>query len=144
MNTRSETYYLNQKTLPTIPTPHDCIIKKISLQDECIVFEFENDISYHDSIKAIEPKARSLIVRYHLVGEGDFSIYKWVKPKSPFFKNGAYKCLSEDFITKLADTARLEYLYHNVGYCSVITKLYSKGFVILDACADSIEFEWIY
>lgn len=40
---------------------------------------------------------------------------------------------------------RLEYLYHNVGYQSIIIKLCSEGtgFIIIDAEADYVELEWI-
>lgn len=137
-----ETYYLNDKTLPTIPVPHDCVIKNVSIDDQYIIFNFEDDISYHDSIKYIRPDAKSLIVRYHMVVEDSFSVYKWKKPKKFIQKNGYYKCLDNSSIVKFS-SGNLEYLYHNVGYCSVITKLYEKGFILLDAEVDFIEFEWI-
>lgn len=53
-----ETYYLNGKEAPTIPVPHDCIIKDIKLDEGNPVFSFEDDISYHDSIKNIYPKVK--------------------------------------------------------------------------------------
>lgn len=31
-------YYLNKEILPTIPVPHDCIIKKIQLNDDTLIF----------------------------------------------------------------------------------------------------------
>lgn len=37
----------------------------------------------------------------------------------------------------------LEYLYHNVGYCSIIVKLWSSNDIVLDITADYVEFEWI-
>ena len=37
----------------------------------------------------------------------------------------------------------MEYLYHNVGYCSIITKLFLHDTIILDAMIDTVEFEWI-
>ena len=78
------TYYLNQKELPTIPVPHDCV------------------------------------------------------------KEGYYKRLNNGRITELAKGRfKLEYLYHNVGYCSIIIKLFSGEGIILDAEADYVEFEWI-
>ena len=139
----TETYYLNEKILPTIPVPHDCVIKKVRLENQQIIFEFENDISYYDSIKNFKPEVKSLIAKYHLLNDGDFSIYKWKKPSGFSNKNGRYDCVDNHTITKLPDS-RLEYLYHYVGYRSIIIKLFSNGFIIIDADVDYIEFEWIY
>ena len=66
-----EVFYLNKETLPMIPVPHDCFIKEIALKDGFAEFTFEDDISYHDSIKFIKPEAKSLIIRYHLIYDLD-------------------------------------------------------------------------
>ena len=144
-----EIYFLNGESLPTIPVPHDCVIKKIQLKDQCIEFIFEDDISYHDSIKYYKPDARSLIIRYHFAYDtDDFSIYKWVKPMRLLSKlfsiDGHYKRIKNSLLTELPEGKfKFEYLYHNVGYCSIITKLFSNGYIILDADIDYVEFEWI-
>lgn len=140
-----KTYYLNQKELPTIPVPHDCVIDSISLEGQNIEFVFEEDISDHDSIKYHKPDAKSLVIKIHMAYDrDDYSIYRWVKPKKPFQKEGYYKRLNNGRITELAKGRfKLEYLYHNVGYCSIIIKLFSGGEIILDAEADYVEFEWI-
>lgn len=139
-------YYLNKDSLPSIPNPHDCVIKRIEIKDRCIEFIFEDDISYHDSIRCIQPQARSLIMRYHFVCDTGFcEIYKWVRPKKPFEREGHYKRVKESDLPKLAEGKyKLEYLYHNVGYCSIITKLFSNGYIILDADIDYVELEWIF
>ena len=139
----TETYYLNGNILPTIPVPHDCVIKKVRLENQHIIFEFEDDISYHDSMKNFKPEVKSLIVKYHLLNDGDFSIYKWKKPSGFSKKNGRYDCIDSNYITKLSDSC-LEYLYHYIGYCSIIIKLFANGFIIIDADVDYMEFEWIY
>ena len=144
-----EKYFLNGESLPTIPVPHDCVIKKIQLKDQCIEFIFEDDISYHDSIQYYKPDAKSLIVRYHFAYDtDDFSIYKCVKPMRLLLKlfsiDGHYKQIKSSLLTELPKGKfKLEYLYHNVGYCSIITKLFSYGYIILDADIDYVEFEWI-
>lgn len=139
----TETYYLNGNILPTIPVPHDCVIKEVRLENHHIIFEFENDISYYDSISNFKPDVKSLIIKYHLLDDEDFSIYKWKKPSRFSNKNGRYDCIDNNTITKLSDS-RLEYLYHYVGYRSIIIKLFSNGIIIIDADVDYIEFEWIY
>ena len=144
-----EKYLLNGESLPTIPVPHDCVIKKIQLKDQCIEFIFEDDISYHDLIKYYMPDAKSLIIRYHFAYDtDDFSIYKWVKPlrllSKLFSIDGHYKRIKNSLLTELPEGQfKLEYLYHNVGYCSIVTKLFSNGYIILDAEIDYVEFEWI-
>lgn len=40
-----KTYYLNKDVLPTIPVPHDCIIKKIRIEHKWLIFTFDNDTS---------------------------------------------------------------------------------------------------
>ena len=136
------TYYLNGNILPTIPVPHDCVIKKIRLENQHIIFEFEDDISYHDFAKNFNG-VKSLIIKCHLLDDEDFSIYKWEKPSGFLNKNGRYDCIDNHTITRLPDS-RLEYLYHYIGYCSIIIKLYSDGFIMIDADVDYIEYEWIY
>lgn len=37
-----KTYYLNKDVLPTIPVPHDCIIKKICIEHKWLIFTFED------------------------------------------------------------------------------------------------------
>ena len=139
----TETYYLDGNILPTIPVPHDCVIKKVQLENQQIIFEFEDDISYFDSIKNFRPEVKSLTIKYHLLDDEDFSVYKWRKPSGFYNKNGRYDCMDSHTITKLSDN-RLEYLYHYVGYRSIIIKLYSNGFIVIDADVDYIEYEWIY
>ena len=141
-----ERYNLHEKQLPTIPTPHDGIIKKVSIENQFIIFEFEDDISYHDAIKYIKPEAKSLIIKYHLLNEDDFTFYKWHQPhrllQKLFRSNGYYKEISaEKIIHKYSD---IEYLYHNLGYCSIITQLFDEGNIVLQADVDYVEFEWIF
>lgn len=144
-----ETYSLTGDTLPTIPVPHDCVIKKIRVKDQCIEFIFEDDISRYESIQYYKPDAKSLIIRYHFSNDpNDLSIYKWVKPNrllaKLFSANGHYKPIENSLLTQLTEGRfRLEYLYHNVGYGSIITKLFSGDEIILDAEIDYVEFEWI-
>ena len=139
-----ETYYLNKETLPKIPAPHDFVIKRISVKDRCIVFEFEDDISYHDSIQYLKPEAKSLIVTYHLAYDADdYAIFK-ERSRGLFRKRVYYQQLDNSAITGLTGGKfKLTYLYHNVDYCSIITKLFSGGYIILDADVDYVEYEWI-
>ena len=144
-----EKYVLNGESLPTIPVPHDCVIKQIHLNKQCVEFVFEDDISCHDSIQYYKPGAKSLIIRYHFaIDSNDFSIYKWVKPmkllSKLFSTEGHYKRIKNSLLTELPEGKfKLEYLSHCVGFCSIIIKLFSNGYVILDADIDYVEFEWI-
>ena len=61
-----------------------------------------------------------------------------------FSIDGHYKRIKNSLLTELPEGKfKFEYLYHNVGYCSIITKLFSNGDIILDADIDYVEFEWI-
>ena len=84
-------------------------------------------------------------MRYHLAYDAnDFSLYRWEKPSSPDADDGCYRCLENSKLAELPQGEyKLEYLYHNVGYCSIITKLFANGFIILDAEVDRVELEWI-
>ncbi|MCR5848691.1 MAG: hypothetical protein K6G75_11325 [Lachnospiraceae bacterium] len=138
-------YYLNQKELPTIPVPHDCVVNDIVLSGNFIEFKFEDDISQYDSIQYHKPDAKSLIIRFHLKDDPeDYSVYQWVMPQKPFQKDGCYKRIENGKITEMTKGEyKLEYLYHNVGYCSIIVKLWAGSEIIFDADADFVEFEWI-
>ena len=58
-----EKYFLNEELRPTIPVPHDCVITDVSIENQCIVFKFEDDLCKYDSVKNIRPNAKSLIIK---------------------------------------------------------------------------------
>lgn len=132
-------YYLNKDTVPTIPTPHDCVIEKVSIQEEYIIIEFEDDISCHDSVRHIMPDAKSLVIKIHLID--DFYTYKMKHYRRPWCK-GDYACIDNLLLEKIVEKGRLEYLYHYVGYQSIIIKLWSHSPITLDIQADYVEYEW--
>ena len=137
-----ETYFLNGDILPTIPVPHDCVIDKITVENHCIIFTFEQNISYHDSIKYIRPDAKSLVIKFHLTDEC-FNIYKWHKPIKLFADEGFYKCIDSTELFKLASTKyRLEYLYHYVAYQSLIIEMCASTTIRLELTVDYVEFYW--
>jgi hypothetical protein len=148
MKNEKHTYYLNTNVMPTIPVPHDCVIKEIVLTENILTFIFEDDITYHDSIKSICPNSdfKSLIIKFHLLDDiHDISMF--VKKKTNrYHTTSLYKeiFLSKDKYALLnLPKNRLEYLGHNVGYCSIIVKLWSKKSIVLDMTVDYVEFEWI-
>ena len=133
-------YYLNEDTVPTIPTPHDCKIKEVTIQGDFIIFEFEDDISHYDSIRHFNPDAKSLVIKIHLVD--DFDTYKMKYYKKPWCRGG-YSRIDNAQLEKIAKNERLEYLCHYVGYQSIIIKLFSQTHITLDIVTDYIEYEWI-
>lgn len=145
---KKETYHLNTNVMPTIPVPHDCIVKEIQLDDNTLIFVFENDITYHDCIKSICPETdfKSLIIKFHLIDD-IYDISMFVKSKTNrYHTTSLYKeiFLSEDKYALLnLPKNRLEYLSHNVGYCSIIVKLWSNRSIVLDMTVDQVEYEWI-
>ena len=73
-----ETYRLDEKSLPVLPCPHDCVIKRVIIDESFIVFRFENNIGCHDSISRLRSESESLIIRYHLC-DPCFLTYKQIK-----------------------------------------------------------------
>lgn len=137
-----ETYYLNGETLPTIPVPHDCVIDNITIENQSIIFTFEQNVSYHDSIKYIKPDAKSLMMKFHLVDEC-FSIYKWHKPVKVFASKGFYKCVdSSELFDLTSKKYKLEYLYHHVAYESLIIEMCASTTIRLELTVDYVEFYW--
>ena len=128
-----ELYYLNKNELPTLPYIHDCVIKEIELNDEYLIFKFEDDISDYDSI--LNKNYKSLIIKYHLIE--DLFVYK----SKRLFNKEYYYLLEDNKINKLKD---LEYLYQYVDFYSLIIKIVrGRDYYIFDLDVDYIEYEWI-
>ena len=146
-------YYLNRKELPTMPVPHDCPIKEIRVEDQNIVFVFEDDLTGYDTFARMQPQAKSLVIRYHFTESvRDYSIYRWMKPNL-LYKDGCYKCMTDcltnenhETLVKLTDST-LVYLDHYVSEYSrsFLIRLFSssKNEILIEADVDQIEFEWI-
>lgn len=143
-----KSFCFSKDLFPQIPVPHDCIIKSIHIENQCIVFDFEDDLSSYDSIAYWFPQAKTLTIRYHFSEDLSYSIYKWVKPNL-FFKNGGYKCLADSVMDKNHSTllnltkSELEYIDHYVGYGYEGYSLFiNLGPVVLACNVDVIEYEW--
>ncbi len=137
-----ETYHLNGENLPTIPVPHDCVIDKITIEKQCIVFTFEKDIGYRDSVKGIMPNAKALTIKFHLVDE-EFCLYQWHKPIKFLADNGYYKCIESSKLYQLTSSkSNLEYLYHYIAYQSLIIEMCASTTIRLDLSVDYVEFHW--
>lgn len=128
-----ELYYLNKNELPTLPYIHDCVIKEIELNDDYLIFKFEDDISDYDSI--LNKNYKSLIIKYHLIE--NLFVYK----SKRLFNKEYYYLLEDNKINKLKD---LEYLYQYVDFYSLIIKIVrGRDYYIFDLDVDYIEYEWI-
>lgn len=128
-----ELYYLNKNELPTLPYIHDCVIKEIELNDEYLIFKFEDDISDYDSI--LNKNYKSLIIKYHLIE--NLFVYK----SKRLFNKEYYYLLEDNKINKLKD---LDYLYQYVDFYSLIIKIFrGRDYYIFDLDVDYIEYEWI-
>ena len=137
-----ETYHLNGEVLPAMPVPHDCLIEKISVEDEWLVFAFEDDINRHDRENPVKENARSLVIRFHLADE-TYSLYKYRKPFLRFLGEGAFICLKPEKLFGMP-AGNLEYVEHFVGYSSIVIKMFSQTEIVLEASVDRVEYEWIF
>jgi len=133
-----ETYRLDGTQLPAMPVPHDCVIRRIGVEGRMLTFDFEEDISRHDAIRHFRPEAKSLILRFHLA-DPDFCLYAWHRPVRFFFPQGYYKAMPSAKIAEIPKGG-LEYLYHNVGYRSLIIRMDAY---LLELEADFVEYEWV-
>ena len=101
---------------PDIPTPHDCVIRRIYQENDCIVIEFVDNITDFDSARFYCPTAKSLSIRYRL-SDMDFQLYQSKTRK----KSGSYvttfTSLPDDTLFRLTERKyKLEYLRHYVSY----------------------------
>ena len=135
-----EKFSLSCEALPALPTPHDCIIERVSVDEEYIVFHFENRICTHDSIAYIHPNADSLTIRYHLC-DPVYDTYQWKLHTSLFGKEGY--ALIDNSKLPLKSKEGLAYLYHTIGYQAIMIKLWQGGHILIDAHVDYVEYEWI-
>lgn len=135
----TEKYDLNSETLPSVFIPHDCVIAQISISSEYVTFVFENDISYHDSIRFAYPKYKSLTIRYHLVDD-TILVYKWKANRRNSKRSGYMVAETEDL--KEWVKHGLEYISHYVSYNGMMIKLFSESEIIMELSTDIIEYEW--
>lgn len=139
----TERYSLNQMTLPTIPVPHDCVITDILEDDEYLIFRFEEDISYHDSIRAIRPSAKGLTIRFHKIDgfTENMELYRYTCSRH----QSGYMSRKPQKLFELARHGKrpLEYLEHFVAWNTIIIHLFSKSSIVLRLFTDDVEFEWL-
>ena len=146
-----ETYLLDGNNTSNIPLPHDCEIKDIREDDDCLIIDFEDDISVHDTVRAAHPDAQSLTVRFHLdyyglngvkAYGGLLGIYQHRRSKKHGIGYMQVKSLKK--LRKLIKGCRIPatYLYHYVAYGQVIVELFVEDSTLLMLWADSVEFEW--
>lgn len=131
-------YQLDSEQYPTVPCVHDCVIKRVEITNEFLTLIFEDDIGDHDSVKHINPGAKGLEISYHLVD--GFEVFAWVKRVSLVGGEGYIKKKNSS-LAQMTEY-RLEYLYHCVGYRSMILRLWCAGEVIVDLSADYVEYRW--
>ncbi len=133
---------MNEQQLPIIPVPHDCVIETITMENQWLVFRFEKDIGYRDSVKEFMPGAKSLVIKFHLVDE-EFCLYQWHKPIKFLAGKGYYKQADSSLLYQLASSKfNLEYLNHYVAYQSLMIEMCATTTIRLDLSVDYVEFHW--
>ncbi len=133
-----EVFRLDEAILPTLPTPHDCIIKEFKRENDFLVFVFEDNISYHDSVKYIRPNAKTLTIKYHLIDIYEIYHQRWNK----IMRRLEYLELKNE--SKLFDTKiKIEYLNQYVTNTQLIIKLWKKKEYVLNLSVDYVEYNWI-
>ena len=135
-------YSLTDSSVLSIPNPHDCTIEKIYLECDWLCFVFDSDLSYHDSIKAQCPNAKSLIIRYHLLDQ-DICLYRYRRLKSKNSREG-YILEKPGKLMRLTEKKwKPDYISHYLGASSMIIELSSDKSYRLELDVDTVEYEWI-
>ena len=134
----TEIYKLDGKNIDIIPVPHDCVIKDIWEEDDYLIIDFEDDISYHDAIKPIRPEAQTLTMRFHLEYGGLTGIYQYRKTQH---HEGYMNVKSLQKLMKECNH-NFTYLYHYVAYHQIIVELCASNSILLTLNADALEYEW--
>ena len=148
---RVETYVLDGNNASKIPLPHDCVIKDIREDDDSLIIDFEDGLSYHDAIRAVHPDAQTLTLRFHLEYGGPDGakaygglqgIYRYRHSKKHGEGYMLVKSLKE--LRKLVSecVCPATYLYHYVADHQVIVELCIDHSTLLMLCTDYVEFEW--
>ncbi len=137
-----EIFRLDEAQLPTMPTPHDCIIQKIRHENDTLVFVFEDDISRHDAIQAVRPSAQSLTITYHLTDDCELLRRRWNK----FRRRTEYIELKNKkgavAIVKFCCSS-MAFLCQYVAYGQVMVKLWQgREEYLLTLHADSVAYDW--
>lgn len=126
-----------------LPIPHDCLVSKITMEHDHMIFAFENRLLVHESIQKLHPSAESLIIRFHLThyqGTDDYRLYVRKSGKH----HESYIRLKNDELLNLPNhTGGLQYLYHYVGSSEMIIHLCTDKNYVLYVCTDRVEFNWI-
>ena len=127
----------------SIPILHDCVITKIGIEHDYMVFTFENELYKHESIQAFHPSANSLITRFHLTRfSGMDEIRLYVRKASK--RRESYKRVKREDLLRLPEyKPGLTYQYHYVGMREMIIHLCADKNYVLYVCADEVEFNWI-
>ncbi len=128
-----EIYRLDGMQLPTLFTPHDCIIKEIKKENDFLIFVFEEDISYHDSIPF---PVKSLIIKYHLTDDYEIYYQKWNKLRKRF----EYLELKNEAAFFQRDS---QYIYEYVMCNQLILRLFQDKEYLLFLTADYVAYDWI-
>lgn len=59
------------------------------------------------------------------------------------FGTEGYVLINNNKLVKLAQNKRLEYLHQNIGYESIIIRLFDNSNIMIELNVDFIEYEWI-
>ena len=126
-----------------IPILHDCVIRKISAENDHLIFTFENELYTHESIQVIHPSANSLIMSFHLTRYSGMDEYRLYVRKATK-RRESYKRIGKEALFKLPEyKPGLQYLYHYVGAREMILHLCTDKNYVLYVCADKVKFNWI-
>lgn len=139
----TEEYSLRESTLPSIPTPHDCVISAIEEDGEDLCFRFEEKkLAEREAIREKHPRASALVMRFHMDAR-DRPVFQLLEQKHPR-DDAAYEVKKYKKLFKLAEPRRkLTYQYHFVAFGRIIITMSSDSAnVQLCFSTDKVTLDW--
>ena len=140
MKCTSERYNLVERQLPTIPTPHDCRIAEIVLDDGWLVFTFDDDIARHESIKHMHPNAKALKIKYHLWEDTNIELYAYEQRK---YENVFVQRKLRKLFALPLGVLKPEYILHYVTCGGIQIEISTDQSYVLNFRTDQVIFEWM-
>lgn len=137
---KTEIYRLDGDICPTIPVPHDGVIKAIESDGDWLIFTFEDDASYHDFIAYCHPGAQTIVMKIHLTEKSDAGVYaQEIRKYETVYVERKFKWL----YNWPKKNNQVQYLFHYVGYRAIQIELCADCLCLLELQADIVEIDWM-
>lgn len=133
---------------PALPQLYDCAVSRMDADGEYLTICFDDAISRQNLVSRFPTGASKLTVRFHLVEDSGFSVYRHFqrgKRTEKEWESGYSLCGDKKEFIEEVPGLKLYYGFHCTGYEHVVVNLWSteKPYAfMLTVDADRVEYEW--